>query len=86
MEPWTPPPAGGAMNLQLPSPELYDLEGDPCESSDCADDNADVVAQIQSRINQMLPSFPVDVQSAWNSTMNKRVEYSPSGAYPVAIA
>jgi arylsulfatase len=83
--PWTPLPVGGLMNLPLFSPELYNLEADPCESSDCAADNPDVVAQIQSRINQVLPSFPVEVQSAWSFTMSRRVQYSPSGAYPVLI-
>lgn len=83
--PWTPAPAVGAMNLPLPSAELYDLEADACESSDCADDNPDIVAQIKSRINQMLPTFPVEVQSAWNLTLSHRVEYSPSGAFPVLL-
>jgi arylsulfatase len=81
--PWTPAPAVGAMNLPLSSPELYDLVGDPCESSDCADANPDVVAQIRTRIAQMLPTFPSEVQSAWSYTMSRRVQYAPSGAYPV---
>jgi arylsulfatase len=80
--PWTPAPMGGGMNLPLPSPELYDIESDPCESSDCAADNPDVVAQITSRIAQMLPTFPSEVQAAWNLTMSRRVGYVPSGALP----
>jgi arylsulfatase A len=80
---WTPTPAVGGMNLPLPSPELYDMEMDPCEGSDCSDDNPDVVAQIKSRILQTLPTFPNEVQAAWNYTMSRRVGYMPSGSLPV---
>jgi len=83
--PWSPMPVVGGMNLPLSSPELYDLEADPCESSDCANDNPDVVAQIRSRMAQMLPTFPAEVQSAWNFTMSRRVEYAPSGALPMLM-
>jgi hypothetical protein len=41
-----------------------------------------VVAQITNRIAQMLPTFPSEVQSAWNLTMSRRVGYVPSGALP----
>jgi arylsulfatase A len=83
MPPWSPAPVGGGMNLPLGSPELYDLEADPCEASDCANDNPDVVSEIRSRIAQMLPSFPAEVQSAWNYTMSWRVGYTPPGALPM---
>jgi arylsulfatase A len=79
---WSPIPAVGGMNLPLPAPELYDLEADPCEASDCADDNPDIVAQIKSRIAKVLPTFPAEVQAAWNYTMTLRVGYAPSGALP----
>jgi len=81
--PWTPSPSVGAMNLPLPLPELYDLQEDPCESSDCSDANPDVVMQIKNRIAQMLPTFPNEVQQAWSFTMSRRVQYVPSGAYPI---
>ena len=74
------------MNLPLASPELYNIEEDPGETSDCAADNPAVVTQIQGRINQMLPTFPSEVQSAWGYTMSRRVQYSPSGALPVAAS
>jgi arylsulfatase len=81
--PWSPTPVVGAMNLPLAAPELYDVEMDACESSDCAADHPDVVAQIWSRIDQVLPSFPAEVQNAWSATMSHGVGYSPAGAMPV---
>ena len=80
---WSPAPVGGVMNLQLASPELYNLVVDSGEASDCAADHPDIVSQIQQRINQLLPTFPVDVQSAWRSTMQLPVEYTPTGALPI---
>jgi arylsulfatase A len=80
---WAPAPVGGLMNLPLASPELYNLEADPGEASDCAADRPDIVSQIQQRINQLLPTFPVEVQSAWRSTMQLPVGYTPTGALPI---
>lgn len=80
---WSPTPPAGGMNLPLPSPELYDLEADPCEASDCSDDNPDIAAQIKGRIAQLLPTFPVEVQAAWHYTLSLRAGYVPSGALPV---
>ena len=79
---WTPAPAVGGLNLPLPSPELYDLEADPCEASDCSADNPDIVSQIRSRIAKMLSSFPAEVQSNWSFCMSRRVDYVPSGGLP----
>ena len=81
--PWVPDPPGGKLNLPLPRPELYDLENDPEESSDVAEDNPDVVAQIRSRVEEMLLAFPDDVRSAWRGTMSLPVEDTESGALPV---
>jgi arylsulfatase A len=80
---WSPAPAGGMMNLPLAAPELYNLDADPGEASDCAADNPDIVAEIKRRIAQLLPTFPVDVQNAWRSTMLLPVEYTPTGALPI---
>jgi len=80
---WSPAPVGGAMNLQLPSPELYNLIVDPGESSDCAADHPDIVAAIRGRVALLLPTFPADVQNAWRSTMLLPVEYTPTGALPI---
>jgi arylsulfatase A len=80
---WAPAPMGGAMNLPLATPELYNLDADPGEASDCAADNPDIVAEIRRRIAQLLPTFPVDVQNAWRTTMSIPVEYTPTGALPI---
>jgi hypothetical protein len=36
------------------------------------------------QIQQMLPSFPPDVMSAWQATMSRKVAATPDGALPVA--
>ncbi len=80
---WSPAPVGGLMNLPLASPELYNLVADPAEASDSAADRTDIVSQIQQRVNQLLPTFPTDVQSAWRNTMQIPVGYTPAGALPI---
>jgi arylsulfatase A len=80
---WAPAPPGGIMNLQLPSPELYNMIMDPGESSDCAPSNPDLIGSINHRVAQLLPTFPSDVQNAWRTTMQIPVEYSPTGALPI---
>jgi arylsulfatase len=80
---WTPDPPGGRMNLPLPRPELYDLESDPEESSDVAEDNPEIVAQIRARMEEMLLTFPENVIAAWRDTMRTPVEATESGALPV---
>jgi arylsulfatase A len=80
---WGPAPAGGRLNLPLPKPELYDLESDPTESYDVAEANPEVVAAIQARLRALLPTFPEQVRSAWETTQSLKVENTPSGALPV---
>jgi arylsulfatase len=80
---WTLDPPGGRMNLPLPRPELYDLESDPEESSDVAEDNPEIVAQIRARMEEMLLTFPENVIAAWRDTMRTPVEATESGALPV---
>src|SRR5690348_5483758 len=58
---WSPDPIGGRLNLPLKNPELYNLELDPDESYNVAAEHPAIVAQIQSQIQQMLPSFPPEV-------------------------
>lgn len=81
--PWSPPPAAGAFNLPLPAPELYNMAIDPEESCDVAPAHPDIVADIVSRVQKQLPSFPSDVINAWNATMSKNVQYTSVGALPV---
>jgi arylsulfatase A len=82
--PYAPVPPEGRMNLPLPRPELYDLMSDPEESYDCSEHNPDVVADIRTRIDALLPTFPDAVRNAWNDTRKRAVEGTPSGALPSA--
>lgn len=66
--PYGPDPVGGRFNLPLSSPELYNLEKDPDESYNTAPDHPEIVANIQSHIQKLLPTFPPDVMNAWNFT------------------
>lgn len=79
---WTPD-AGARVNLPLPRAELYNMNEDAQENYDCASDFPDVVADIQDRIASMLPSFPPAVISAWQDTISRKVEDTPSGALPI---
>jgi arylsulfatase len=76
-------PAGGRVNLVLPSPELYDLENDPDESYDIAPENPKVVAEIQGRVERLLAGFPDEVKKAWAETRARRsAPNTPIGAVP----
>lgn len=81
--PYLPAPSGGRTNLPLLNPELYNVSEDPQESYDCAEEYPDVVADIRSRIEMIVPSFPDRVQQAWRDTLARPVHYSPSGAVPI---
>jgi arylsulfatase len=80
---WTPQPAAGRMNLPLKNPELYNIQNDPEESYDLAADFPDVVAQIQARIQNLLPTFPDPVNSYWRDTRSLSVQATPADALPV---
>ena len=80
--PFGPDPVVGSWNLPI-TPELYNLAKDPDESYDVASDHPDVVAQIQARIQALLPTFPSQVMSAWTSTMNLKTVGTPEGALPI---
>ncbi len=79
---WTPDPPGGRFNLPLPRPELYDVENDPEESYNVAAANPQIVADIRSRIERMIPTFPADVVNAWHDTMANKVQDTPDGSLP----
>ncbi|HLK50081.1 MAG TPA: sulfatase [Bryobacteraceae bacterium] len=79
---WSPDPAGGRHNLPLMHPELYNLENDPDESYDVAAQNPQIVADIQQRIQQLLPTFPAQVMNSWQATMAMKVAPTPEGALP----
>jgi arylsulfatase A len=82
--PWSPDPIVGRFNLPLATPELYNLELDPDESYNVADDNPNIVADIRARIVKLLPSFPPDVMNAWNSTMRMQ-SGGVDGSLPILI-
>lgn len=81
--PWGPAPVGGAYNLPLPAPELYDMDLDPDESCDVAPLFPAVVADIMARVQKQLPTFPSDVMNAWNTTQSQHVQSTAIGALPV---
>jgi hypothetical protein len=81
--PWGPAPVGGAYNLPLQPPELYDMSRDPSESCDVAPLHPDVVADILGRVKKQLPNFPNDVNNAWNYTMSQQVQNTSIGALPI---
>ncbi len=70
-------------NLPLPCPELYDVVADTDEGHDRAIKNPSVVADIQARISLLMPSFPDEVQAAWNNTQSLAVEGTPAGCFPI---
>jgi arylsulfatase len=80
---WAPAPAAGFMNLPLPKPELYDLENDPGESYDCADENPDIVSYIRERMLERLATFPQSIQRAYAETQSRKVAFTPPGAIPM---
>ena len=79
---YSPPPALGRVNLPVSPVELYDLENDLEESYDMAPEQPKVVAEIQSRIERLMKTFPPDIQGDYEKTKAKAtIPYSP-GALP----
>ncbi|MCS7027074.1 MAG: sulfatase [Bryobacteraceae bacterium] len=78
---YSPPPAGGRINLPLPRPELYDLSLDPDESYDLAPERPDLVKEIQARMERVLATFPEPIQRAYTETAKKKTE-GQTGAFP----
>jgi arylsulfatase A len=81
--PFTAPPPEGRMNLPLPTPELYDVLTDTDEAHDRALRNPAVVADIRTRIDRLMQTFPADVQTAWAQAQAAKVEGTPAGCLPV---
>lgn len=69
-------------NLPLHNPELYQLVEDPEESYDCAPDNPEMVQTILRRVEEILPSLPVEVNNAWLDTKARRTGWTFPGFYP----
>jgi len=81
--PWTPLPPEGMVNLPLVNPELYDLQNDPGESYDVAAEYPHVVDEIRREVYRMLPTFPPEVQTAWNNTLQQKTQSCDAGSLPV---
>jgi arylsulfatase A len=79
---YSPAPAAGRVNLPLRPVELYNLALDAEESYDVADVHPEIVKEIQSRIDKLLPTFPEPVQKAWAGTQAKETDRTPAGQFP----
>ena len=82
---YSPMPKVGYYNLRLLSPELYDIENDPEEAEDVSNDHPDIVANIRTRVEQMVPTLPAQVQAAWQDTQNRPVYQNTPGAWPEPV-
>ena len=71
------------VNLPLVNPELYDLQNDPGESYDVAAEYPHVVDEIRREVYRMLPTFPPEVQTAWNNTLQQKTQSCDAGSLPV---
>lgn len=80
--PYQPPPTGGRLNLPLPKPELYDLLADPDESYDVAQENPEVVKEIQQRIDRVIAGLPESVRAARDETLRQKVADTATAAPP----
>jgi arylsulfatase A len=81
--PYVPAPPNGVHNYILSRPELYDLNIDPDESYDVAPQRPDIVEKIRTQIDQMLPTFPEEVQRAYAEAKARKTDPSiPVGAWP----
>lgn len=81
--PYVPLPPGGVHNYVLALPELYDLATDADESYDVAAQHPDIVQKIEAQIDQMIPTFPEQVQQAYAEAKAQTVDpTTPAGAWP----
>jgi arylsulfatase len=79
---YSPAPAGGRFSLPLNPPELYDLLADPDESYDIAAEHPQVVADIQARIERLMPGFPEHIRKAYADMKATATGPGSSGALP----
>ena len=79
---YSPPPAIGRVNLPVSPVELYDVENDLEESYDMAPAEPKIVAEIQSRIERLMKTFPSDIRDDYEQTKAKAtIPYTP-GSLP----
>ena len=77
---YSPAPAGGRVNFTLKQPELYDLIDDQDESYDVAPENPRVVAEMRTRIDRLMATFPEPIQRAYTETRNRAAGAHAVGA------
>jgi arylsulfatase len=82
---YSPAPAGGAKNLLLPQPELYDLDRDPDESYDVADMHPEIVSQMLAKMEIQMKTFPDEIIQDWELTKQRKVSPTAAGALPRSI-
>jgi arylsulfatase len=82
---YTAEPKVGYFNLRLLNPELYNVASDPDEAVDVSGQNPAIVAEIQQRVAQILPTLPPEVQADWNNTQSIPVCPNEPGSYPTPI-
>jgi arylsulfatase len=70
------------VNLPLPAPELYDVINDPDESYDVAPERPEIVAQIRSRIERLIETFPDNIRQAYEQTKARKVAPTAVGNFP----
>jgi arylsulfatase A len=80
---YSPVPLGGRIDLPLPAPELYDLANDPDESYELASLHPDIVTEMRSRIERLMPGFPENVRRDYEETKARKVRPTPAGSFPV---
>jgi len=81
--PWIDAPACGRLNLPLVRPELYNIDRDPSEAYECGTSFPEIVAEIQARVEALLPGMPDAVRDSWRTTRESQIQWSPTGANPV---
>lgn len=70
-------------NFMLSTPELYDLDDDPGESYDVGAAHQDIVRQIQTDVDRLVPTFPQHVVDVYNELKkNPDNATTPAGAAP----
>jgi arylsulfatase A len=79
---YSPAPAGGRVNLPLPAPELYDVVNDPDESYDLAPEHPEIVAELRSRIEKLIQTFPDNIRQDYQQTKARKVSPTATGNFP----
>jgi uncharacterized sulfatase len=77
---YSPAPAGGRKNIRLKNPELYNVVADPDESYDVAAENPDVLNRLIARVDELIKTFPENIQKQYESQKNGTLSPNPAGA------